>query len=188
MPLTRLDDTAALVVIDLQKGVLGMSTVHPLGDVIVRASQLARAFRNRGLPVILVRVSSGAPGRTDVGPNKTARPADWTELVPELDQHPEDYIVTKQRVGAFIGTSLDEYLREHGVTHVVLAGVVTSMGVESTARSAFDYGYNVVRVVDVMTDRDAQTHRHAIEKIFPRLGETATAAEVLELLPSITAV
>src|SRR5664280_1233131 len=101
MPLTKLDDTAALVVIDLQKGVLGMPTVHPLGDVIVRASQLARAFRNRGLPVILVRVSGGAPGRTDVGPNKTARPADWTELVPELEQHPEDYIVTKQRVGAF---------------------------------------------------------------------------------------
>jgi nicotinamidase-related amidase len=85
-------------------------------------------------------------------------------------------------VGAFLGTSLDDYLRRRGVTQVVLAGVSTSGGVESTARSAYDLGYNVVLVVDAMTDRDADAHRHSIEKIFPRLGEADTTGSVLKLL------
>ena len=90
--------------------------------------------------------------------------------------------MTKQRVGAFIGTSLDEYLRQRGVTQVFVTGVATSVGVEATARSAYDYGYNVVLVVDAMTDRDADSHRHSVEKIFPRLGETDTTAIILKRL------
>ncbi len=109
-------------------------------------------------------------------------PADWTELVPELEQHPDDHLVTKQRVGAFLGTTLDDYLRRRGVTQVVLTGIATSAGVESTARSAYDLGYNVTLVVDAMTDRDADAHRYSVEKIFPRLGETGTTDDVLKLL------
>jgi nicotinamidase-related amidase len=182
MPLTKLDTTAALIVIDLQKGIVGLSAVHPAGETVDRSAQLARAFRDRGLPVVLVNVTGRAPGRTDAGASKFSFPPDWTELVPELEQQPSDYIVTKQRVGAFIGTSLDETLRRRGVTQVFLTGVATSLGVESTARSAYDHGYNVVLVVDAMTDRDASAHRHSIEKIFPRLGETATTGDVLKLL------
>ncbi|MGA3236948.1 MAG: isochorismatase family protein [Bryobacteraceae bacterium] len=182
MPLTKLDTTSALIVIDLQKGIVGLPTVHPAGEIVGRAAQLARAFREQGLPVVLVNVSGRAPGRTDAGIPKFSFPADWTELVPELDQSPGDHIVTKQRWGAFLGTSLDDYLRQRGVTQVVLAGVATSVGVESTARSAYDLGYNVTLVVDAMTDRDADAHRHSVEKIFPRLGETAATGDVLKLL------
>jgi nicotinamidase-related amidase len=184
MPLTKLDTNAALVVIDLQKGIAGLPTVHPAGEIIGRAAQLARAFRGRGLPVVLVNVTGRAPGRTEAGSPKFSFPPDWTELVPELEQHPDDYTVTKHRVGAFIGTDLDEYLRRRGVTQVFLAGISTSAGVESTARSAYDLGYNVVLVTDAMTDRDADAHRHSVEKIFPRLGETDTTAKVLQLLSS----
>ena len=182
MPLTKLDTTAALIVIDLQKGIVGLPTVHPAGEIVDRSAQLARAFRDRGLPVVLVNVSGRAPGRTDAGAPKFSVPPDWTELVPELEQQPSDYIVTKQRVGAFIGTSVDSTLRQRGVTQVFLTGVATSLGVESTARSAYDHGYNVVLVVDAMTDRDADAHLHSVEKIFPRLGETATTDDVLKLL------
>jgi nicotinamidase-related amidase len=182
MPLRKLDDTTALIVIDLQKGVVSLPTVHPAGEIIGRAAQLARAFRERGLPVVLVNVTGAAPGRTDAGPPKFSFPADWAELVPELEQHPGDLIVTKQRWGAFLGTTLDDYLRHRGVTQVVLTGVATSSGVESTARSAYDLGYNVTLVVDAMTDRDAGAHRHSVEKIFPRLGETAKTDDVLKLL------
>ena len=185
MPLTKLDTTAALVVIDLQKGIVGMPTVHPAGEIIGRVAQLARAFRERGLPVVLVNVAGRAPGRTDAGFPKFSFPADWTELVPELEQHPGDHIVTKQRWGAFLGTSLDDYLRRRGVTQIVLTGIATSIGVESTARSAYDLGYNVALVVDAMTDRDAEAHRHSVEKIFPRLGETDTTANVLKLLLAV---
>ena len=184
MPLTKLDATAALVVIDLQKGIIGLPTVHPAGEIVSRAAQLARAFRSRGLPVVLVHVTASAPGRTDAGIPSVPRPADWAELAPELEQQPHDHIIAKQRWGVFLGTDLDEYLRRRGVTQVFLAGISTSVGVESTARSAYDLGYNVVLVTDAMTDRDADAHRHSVEKIFPRLGETDTTAKVLQLLSS----
>ncbi len=182
MPLTKLDDNPALIVIDLQKGIAALPTVHPVSEIIGRAAHLARAFRERGLPVVLVNVTGGAPGRTDPGRPSFPRPADWTVLVPELEQHPDDHIISKQRPGAFIGTLLDEILRQSGVTQVFLAGIATSLGVESTARSAYDLGYNIVLVVDAMTDRDAEAHRHSVEMIFPRLGETDTTDNVLKLL------
>jgi nicotinamidase-related amidase len=182
MPLTTLDNTAALIVIDLQKGMAGLPTAHPIGEIVDRSAQLARAFRKRGLPVILVNVTAAAPGRTDAGPRTFSFPEDWTDLIPELEQQPGDYTISKQRPGAFIGTSLDEILRQRGVTQVFLTGVATRNGVEATARSAFDHGYNVVFVVDAMTDMDAEAHRGGIEKIFPRIGETDTTDNVLKLL------
>jgi nicotinamidase-related amidase len=182
VPLTKLDTTAALIVIDLQKGIVGLPTVHPAGEIINRAAQLARAFRERDLPVVLVNVTGAAPGRTDAGSSKLSFPADWTELVPELELHPGDHRVSKQRWGAFIGTSLDDYLRQRRVTQVLLTGIATSIGVESTARSAYDYGYSVALVVDAMTDRNADAHHHSVANIFPRLGETETTDNVLKLL------
>ena len=182
MPLTKIDTTAALVVIDLQKGIVTVPTVHPAGEIIGRATQLAQAFRKLGLPVVLVNVTGAAPGRTDAGRRPFPLPADATELVPELHQQPGDHLVSKQRWGAFIGTSLDDYLRQRGVTQIVLAGIATSIGVESSARAAYELGYNVTLVVDAMTDRDADSHRNSIERIFPRLGETDTTENVLRLL------
>jgi nicotinamidase-related amidase len=182
MPLTKLDDTAALITIDLQKGIVAVPTAHPADEIVERAAQLARAFRERGLPVVLVNVAGAAPGRTDAGLPKLTLSADWAELVPELNPQPEDHLVTKQRWGAFLGTSLDDYLRQRGVTQIFLAGISTSIGVESTARSAYDCGYNVVLVVDAMTDRNAEAHRHSVETIFPRLGETERTDNVLKML------
>ncbi len=171
--------------IDLQKGITRLPVVHPMEDIVGRTAQLARAFRARGLPVSLVNVTGAAPGRTDAGVRKFSFPDDWTEFVPELEQQPDDYIVSKQRWGAFIGTTLDDYLRRRGVRQVVLTGVATSAGVESTARSAYDLGYNLTLVVDAMTDRDPDAHRHCVEKIFPRLGETDTTGNVLKLLEAM---
>jgi nicotinamidase-related amidase len=184
MPLTKLDTNAALIVIDLQKGITSSPTVHPAAEVVDRAAHLARAFRQRGLPVVLVNVTGEAPGRTNSPMPKSTRPPDWAELVPELDPQPDDYLVTKQRWGAFLGTSLDDYLRQRGVTQVFVVGISTSIGVESTARSAYDLGYNVVLVVDAMTDRDPDNHRHSVEKIFSRLAETDTTENVLRQLRS----
>jgi len=182
LPLTQLDSVPALIVIDLQKGIVGLPAVHPMADIVGRTARLARAFRERGLPVVLVNATAPAPGRTDAGRPKYSFPPDWQDLVPELEQQPGDYLVSKQRWGAFLGTSLDDYLRQRGVTQIFLTGVATSAGVESTARSAYDLGYNVALVLDAMTDRDAEAHRHSIAKIFPRLGETATTEDVLRML------
>ena len=182
MPLTQLDTNAALIVIDMQKGIVSLPSAHPIGEVAGRVARLAQAFRQRKLPVVLVNVTKRAPGRTDAGSPNFPFSADWTELIGELDQQPEDYVLSKQRPGAFIGTELDKHLRERGVTQVFVTGVATSIGVESTARSAYDYGYNVVLVTDAMTDRDAESHRHSVEKVFPRLGETEITDRVLKML------
>jgi nicotinamidase-related amidase len=181
MALTQIDPIAALVVIDMQKGIVALPTAHPIKEVVDRVAQLTQAFRDKKLPVILVNVAGRAPGRTDTSVNFSP-PADWAELIPELKQQPSDYTVTKVQIGAFYGTALERILRRAGVTQVFLAGVATSIGVEKTARDAFDHGFNVGLVVDAMTDLDADNHRHSVDKVFPRIGETASTAEVVAML------
>ncbi|WP_399083845.1 isochorismatase family protein [Streptomyces sp. BBFR2] len=182
MSVTTLDPACALVVIDLQKGITGLPTAHPSDEVVARSARLAAAFRARELPVVLVNVTGGAPGRTETSRAGGTPPADRAELVPELDRRPGDILVTKQRWGAFHGTALDPELRRRGVTQVVLAGIATSIGVESTARAAHEHGYHVTVATDAVTDLDEAAHRNSVEKIFPRLGETGTTDEIIALL------
>lgn len=184
MAVTTLDPKTALIVIDLQKGIVTLPTVHPTSGVVKHASQLADAFRRHGLPVVLVNVDGGAPGRTDQAPRMRDFPAGWTDLVPELNQQPEDLTVTKRTWGAFTRTGLEEHLKKLGVTQVVVAGVSTSAGVESTARHAHEHGFHVTLAVDAMTDMNPDAHLNSVTRIFPRLGESGTAQEIIDLLDS----
>jgi nicotinamidase-related amidase len=180
MPLTTLDPATAIVVIDLQKGVVSGTVAH----AVPHAAALAKAFRRDGLPVVLVNVTGRAPGRTDRGgPGSAgAPPAGWADIIDELERQPGDHLITKRRRSAFHDTGLDTLLRDLGVTQVVLAGVSTSAGVESTARSAHDHGYHVVLATDAMADHDPDSHRHSLERVFPKLGETGTSAEIIGFL------
>jgi len=182
MPVTTLDAKSALVLIDLQKGIVALPTAHPTDQVVKNASALAEAFRSRGLPVVLVNVAGGAPGRAEQSRSLANLPADWTDLVPELGLQPQDHTVTKRTWGAFTGTDLEAHLRSLGVTQVVIAGVATSIGVESTARQAHEHGFHVSLAVDAMTDMSAEAHGNSITRIFPRLGETGTTREIIDLL------
>lgn len=181
MPLTALDRKTALIVIDLQQGIVAMPTVHPVAEVIGRAVALTQAFRRHGLPVVLVNVAGGAPGRTDAPP-RGPLPAGWSDLVADLDIQPSDHRVTKRTWGAFTNTDLERHLRTQGVTQVVVCGIATSLGVESTARAAHEFGFNVTLAVDAMTDRDIDSHDDSVTRTFPRLGETGTTAEIIALL------
>jgi nicotinamidase-related amidase len=184
MPVTTVDATAALIVVDLQKGVSAAPTVpHAISDVIRRSAQLSARFRTAGLPVALVNVTGVPAGRTEHGHGRGGeRPADWAELVPELGADDGDLLISKQRWSAFPETYLDAALRHRSVTQVFVTGVATSAGVESTARSAFDLGYDVVIVNDAVADLDEDNHRHTLERIVPLLGEQASTADVLTLL------
>jgi nicotinamidase-related amidase len=182
MPASTLDPKTALVVIDLQKGLSLFPTVQPLSDVVRPASRLAAAFRRHDLPVVLVNATGLAPGRTEQARPRGAFPPDFAELLPELDRQPQDHLVSKQTWGAFTNTDLEAYLKKAGVTQVVVCGVATSIGVESTARYAYELGFNVTLAVDAMTDLNADAHANSIARIFPRLGETATADEIIRLL------
>lgn len=182
MAVTMLDPNTALILIDLQKGIVARDTrPHPSADVVSKAAALAKAFRARKLPVVLVHATGGAPGRNEQ-PKPPTPPADWAEIVPELDRQPGDHIVEKKTWGAFAHTGLEEHLKAQGVTQVVVAGIATAIGVESTARQAWEAGFNVTLPVDAMTDLNAETHENSVKRIFPRLGETGSTDEVIGLL------
>jgi nicotinamidase-related amidase len=182
MPVTVLDPRTALIIIDLQKGIIVLPAVHPFDEVVHRAASIADAFRQRHLPVVLVNADGSPPGRTEQATRLGQRPVGWTDLLPELKQQPEDLTVTKRTWGAFANTDLREQLDRLDVTQVVIAGVATSAGVESTAREAHALGYNVTLAVDAMTDLSAEAHRNSVTRIFRRLGETGTSEEIVDLL------
>jgi nicotinamidase-related amidase len=182
MTISALDPKSALILIDLQQGIVARPAAHPVAEILGRARALADAFRGRGLPVVLVNVEGGAPGRAEQPRSLSGLPAGWTELMPELHQQPSDHRVTKRTWGAFRNTGLEAFLKEAGVTQVVLGGISTSAGVESTGRQAHEAGFNVAFAVDAMTDMDAEAHRNSVTRIFPRVGETGSTAEILQLL------
>ena len=185
MALTTLDPITALILIDLQQGIVAVPTAHPTSDVVANARSLADAFRRRALPVILVNVTGGAPGRTEQPPFMTANlPPGWSDLVPDLNQQPEDHLVTKRTRGAFTRTGLEAYLNSRGVTQVVIAGIATSAGVDTTARQAYELGFNVTLATDAMTDRSLDAHTYTLTQVFPKIGESGTTQQVLALLAS----
>lgn len=182
MPLTILDPRTALIVVDLQNGIVSLPVAHPITAVVENSRRLAEAFRRRSLPVVLVNVDGAAPGRTEENRPKMQFPEGWTELVPELGQQPDDICVTKKSWGAFATTDLEHKLKTLGITQVVLTGVATSIGVESTARQAYDQGFNLTFATDAMTDRTAEAHERSIHDVFPRIGERGSTDEIIALL------
>jgi nicotinamidase-related amidase len=183
MPLTALDPSTALLVIDLQKGIVDGPFIHPIGDIIDRARALIDVFRSKNLPVVLVNVAGRPPGRTEHGPRSSLSfAAGWTEFLPELNQQASDILVTKRSWGAFATTDLERQLKGRGVTQVIVTGVVTSGGVEATARQAYEQGFNVSLAHDAMTDLRYEAHEHSIRNIFPRVGETGSTQEIIALL------
>ncbi len=191
MSVAQIDPKAALVLIDLQAGIVAMPT-HPRSgaDVVQSAVRLAAAFRNADRLVVLVHVtrapdgSDAAPGRTDSPRPAFAPGSDALEAPIEPFGH---VVVTKRNWGAFYGTDLDLQLRRRGITQIVLAGIATSMGVESTARGAHERGYNVMTVVDVMADPSQEAHENSIQRIFPRISERAFADDVIAALEGTSA-
>ena len=182
MPFTTLDPKTALVVVDLQKALLAYPTARPMAEVVACAGALASAFRESGLPVVLVNVASGPKTRSDQPSRVGELPPELMTFAPELGQAPQDLVVTKRSWGAFTNTGLEARLREAGVTQVVIVGVATSIGVESTARQAQELGFNVSLPLDAMTDTSAEAHANSVERIFPRIGETGTTQDLIGLL------
>jgi len=179
----------ALVLIDLQKGIAPFAGgPHTSAEVNGRAGRLAARFRELGAPVALVRVGWSADGRdmlhpvTDEAPRQMTLPDNWMEYADELNVAEGDIHIVKRQWGAFYGTELDLQLRRRGINKIVLAGISTNIGVESTARQAFELGFNQVLVEDAMSSGSAEHHRFAVENIFPRLGRVRSTEQVLAAL------
>jgi nicotinamidase-related amidase len=187
VPLTALDPNAALIVVDLQKDLINSPFIHPIADVIERTRALLHAFRRRDLPVVLVNVAGGAPGRTEQPRRYSTIPQGFSDLIPELDRQPSDIVVTQRTWGAFAITNLEAQLKAKGVTHVVVTGVSTGTGVEATALQAYEHGFNVTLALDAMTDMRPEAHEYSLAHVFPRLGETGSTQDILDLLAKRTA-
>jgi nicotinamidase-related amidase len=183
MPITTLDPKTALIVIDLQKGIVNGNFIHPIGDIIDRTRALIDVFRANKLPVVLVNVAGRAPGRTEEGPRSNPSFSEgWTDFLPQLDRQPGDIVVTKRSWGAFATTDLEHQLKTRGVTQVVVTGVATAVGVEATARQAYEQGFNVTLAIDAMTDLREEAHQYSIRNVFSRVGETGSTKEIISLL------
>ncbi|MEU4394001.1 isochorismatase family protein [Kribbella sp. NPDC023855] len=165
--------TTALVLIDLMPRIIALDTAPLSGpEVLKRCVALAKATRSVGGLVVNVRVER--PG-VDVQPEGSG-------FAPELDPQPGDVEIVKHTVGAFHQTGLDDVLRARGIRTVVLAGIATNFGVESTGRIADEHGYDTVYVTDAMTGLHAHAHEFAVSYIFPRFGTTCTGTQYVAAL------
>ncbi|QWI73106.1 isochorismatase family protein (plasmid) [Bacillus mycoides] len=172
----------ALVLIDLQKGIV---TIPGGKEVVEQAIQLIQQFRkNNGfISFVCVDFHDGNDHLTpitDSPAGKTNRPKDWAEFVPELDIFEGDYRVTKRQWGAFFGTDLDLQLRRRGIDTIVLCGIATNMGVESTAREAFQLGYQQIFITDAMTSFTQEEHEASCSYVFPKIGRIRSTQDFLK--------
>ena len=179
----------ALVVIDLQKGIVARAGAPYTSDVVAKnASAIAEAFRKNSMPVFLVRVTPSPDGKDALRPiadrpMQSPTPApDWADIVPEMGARAGDFIITKHQWGAFYGTELDLEFRRRGITTMVLCGIATNIGVESTARFAYEYGYHQIFAEDAMTAFSAEEHTATVDKVFPRIGRVRKTEEIIAAL------
>lgn len=179
--------TTALVVIDLQNGIIARECEpYTSREVVQQAAKLVDAFRKNGGFVALVRVAT-SDGKDMLNPktdqpasmNQVERPVDYSEIVPEIDVQPSDHVVTKHQWGAFYGTDLDLEFRRRGITTIVLCGIATGIGVDTTAREAFQHGYHQIFASDAMTGLSKQEHDYVLSYIFPRMGRIRTTEQIL---------
>ena len=177
----------ALVAIDLQNSLMGFSTApYAVADVVKRNRQIAEVLRARGGLVVWVRVDLNnflslpvdQPRSFGNGP----KPPELSEIAPSAGLQDGDLLITKHHWGAFANTALEEQLRLRGIDTVVLTGISTNAGVESTLRQGTGLGFAFVVAEDACSGQDGEEHRFAFEKTFPRLAQVRTAGQIIEAL------
>jgi nicotinamidase-related amidase len=183
--------STALVLIDLQKGLLVLPLApHPAPQILATSRRLATAIASAGGLVVLVRVDFGAglsaapKGATDVAlavpPDGV--PADWAEISPELTAAAPHIVVTKRNWSAFYGTSLDLELCRRGITHIVVGGIATNFGVESTARDGWQGNYTVIVAEDAASSFRTEMHEFAVKNTLPRCSLVRKSDEIIAAL------
>ena len=179
--------TTALVMIDLQNGILAYPLAPIAGpELLARGKTLAETFRKAGASVVLVNVGWEKTSGKDMPPMAVDMaltfppggfPAGWSDLAPGLQQD-GDILITKRQWGAFYGTELDLQLRRRGIRTIVLGGVATHMGVESTARGAWEHGYQLVILKDATASLVGEAHEASMKYVFPRIARLANSADL----------
>ncbi|PCF41635.1 isochorismatase family protein [Staphylococcus delphini] len=182
-------ENTALVLVDLQKGIakMGETAPHSVSTVLENAGEMVKLFKKNNGFIAFIRVNFH-DGKDMLKPN-AMRPLpggqpgpDFAEIADELGSEPGDYIVNKRGFSGFFGTDLDLQLRRRGIENIVLGGISTHMGVDTTARDAYQYAYNQYFVSDMMSSPEASLHNFSIENAFPLMGQVLTTEEMKALL------
>ena len=189
MSYTLNKEKTALVVIDLQKGIVTRDTKpYPSNKVVENSKQIANKFRKNSMHVFLVHVTFSVDGKDRLNPITdntqsmgTFNP-DWADFFSEIGPEAGDYIITKRNWGAFYGTDLELQLRRRGIDTIVLTGISTNFGVESTARNAYEMGFNIIFVEDATSSFTEEAHNFPYKYIFPRIGLIRNTDEILKML------
>ena len=183
--------TTALILIDLENGIVdGNLAPYAGGDVVGRCAHLAEAVRNAGGAVVYVRVEIGEilalpADKPSRDPHAPPPPPEASRLVAGCGYQDGDLLIVKRQRGAFYGTPLDQLLRRRNIQTLIMGGIATNLGVESTARAAFDRGYALIFAEDAMTTSlSPEAHHFAVETIFPTMGRVRTSDEIKEALVS----
>lgn len=182
-------EKTALVVIDLQEGILPFAGgPHSADDVVARAARLAERFRASGAPVVMVRVgwsegfAEALKQPVDMPAGGHTLPENWWTYPTALGKQPGDIEITKRQWGAFYGTDLELQLRRRGIDTIVLCGISTNIGVESTARNAWELGFALVVAEDACSAASAEQHNGSIAHIYPRISRVRSTEEILSAL------
>jgi nicotinamidase-related amidase len=182
-------EKTAIVVIDLQKGISAIPTEPYSSKIVIEnTAKILTEARKNNMPVFLVHVTPSPDlkdmlqPKSEVSFQRSGYNPEWSDFVPELNIHPSDFQIIKHQWGAFYGTELDLQLRRRGIDTIILCGIATSYGVESTARNAYELGYNQIFIEDAMAARSKEEHEYPIKYIFPRLGLIRKTEEVIKAL------
>lgn len=180
-------EKTALVIIDLQKGIAKRElAAHSSEEVIGNSTKLIDSFTNNNGFVVLVRVSTDGKDfpnpSTDLAGGQMNFPEGWDIYIPEIADTKNAHKITKRQWGAFYGTDLDLQLRRRGIDTIVLSGISTNIGVDTTAREAYQHGYNQIFVEDAMAAMTQEEHDFTCKYIFPKIGKIRSTEEVLSAL------
>ncbi len=180
----------ALVVIDLQQGIVNPSrktSPYSAKEVVENSRKLIEDFKAKGVFVVLVRVSTSdgkdmVKPETDLPPSNFKFPKGFDAYVPEIADIDNTYKITKRQWGAFYGTDLDLQLRRRKISTIVLCGISTGIGVDTTAREGYSRGFNQYFVEDAMTSSIEGEHEYVCKNIFPKIGKIRTTEEIIALI------
>ncbi|MEU4315266.1 cysteine hydrolase [Nocardia sp. NPDC024068] len=182
MPITEIPPATALVVIDMQSGTLPNARAVTADRLLDRVALLLAGFRKAERTVVHL-IATGTPdGRTTYADTGQSWSAEQTVIPPEAAPAGNEPLLRRRGWSGFAGTDLEQRLRAAGVTTVVVAGLATTFGVESTARDAYDLGFDVVVAADAVSDPDPAGQERSLTRVFPVLGRVATADEILALI------
>lgn len=178
-----LDDRTALLVVDLQAITLGNARTRPPQELLAEVASLIAVFRARGLPLWHVATTGIPRGTTNYSQGARAWTAEQAAIAPDVAPMAGEPIVRRAAWSAFANTDLAAQLDDAGVETVVIVGLATPFGIESTARSAYDLGYSVIVPTDAVAAPDPAAHEWTLTRVIPLLGRTVTVAELISGAP-----